>query len=156
MEQTQPFACASNVLQRILGKQMKTPEQRAKDREYRRRKQQDDPEWRARNAARCRRWRKRNPEKARELKRNSGHRGYYKTAARKYRTAYPEKTLAHNRVMKAILRGRLIRPSHCSNCKRACKPEAHHDDYSKPLEVRWLCKTCHMKHHGYIMEASDV
>lgn len=47
----------------------------------------------------------------------------------------------------AIRRGRLVRPDVCSACGETCKPEGHHDDYSEPLEVRWLCKPCHCRHH---------
>jgi hypothetical protein len=25
--------------------------------------------------------------------------------------------------------------------------EAHHTDYSRPLEVEWLCVSCHRNHH---------
>lgn len=25
--------------------------------------------------------------------------------------------------------------------------EKHHEDYSKPLAIVWLCRTCHMNHH---------
>lgn len=27
------------------------------------------------------------------------------------------------------------------------KTEAHHHDYSKPLDVRWLCRACHQAAH---------
>jgi len=59
---------------------------------------------------------------------------------------------AHSRVESAIMRGKLIRPRYCESCKRDCSnnrrsPHAHHDDYSKPLEVRWLCEQCHIKWH---------
>lgn len=42
-----------------------------------------------------------------------------------------------------IKKGKLVRPTHCSACDIKCKPEGHHEDYSKPLQVIWLCKRCH-------------
>jgi len=45
----------------------------------------------------------------------------------------------------AIKAGLLIRPTNCERCGTKCKPEAHHEDYSHPLEVIYLCKTCHVK-----------
>lgn len=35
----------------------------------------------------------------------------------------------------------------CSQCASIGKMQAHHDDYSKPLEVRWLCSPCHGAYH---------
>ena len=31
---------------------------------------------------------------------------------------------------------------------RGYKAEKHHPDYSKPLSVVWLCRTCHLAHHS--------
>lgn len=45
----------------------------------------------------------------------------------------------------AIRDGRLI-PKPCEVC--GATAEAHHDDYSKPLEVRWLCFAHHREHHA--------
>ena len=45
----------------------------------------------------------------------------------------------------AIRRGRLIRGP-CEECG-AGETHAHHDDYLKPLEVRWLCGPCHHAVH---------
>src|SRR5882724_9249490 len=50
---------------------------------------------------------------------------------------------AHMAVRYAIRCGRLIRPEACARCGKKCQPEASHDDYSKPLEVEWLCRRCH-------------
>lgn len=42
-------------------------------------------------------------------------------------------------------RGKLL-PEPCSVC-HAEKAQKHHDDYSKPLQVVWMCRACHLKHH---------
>lgn len=59
----------------------------------------------------------------------------------------PVRRATYRATSNAIRDGRLIRPTVCSQCGKQCKPEAHHDDYTKPLEVRWLCRSCHCRHH---------
>lgn len=53
--------------------------------------------------------------------------------------------LAASAVGGAIKLGRLVQQP----CEKCADPdsEAHHDDYDKPLEVRWLCRSCHRTHH---------
>lgn len=47
---------------------------------------------------------------------------------------------------KAVQLGFLVKPSSCCECGRSgLKIHAHHDDYSNPLLVRWLCIECHGK-----------
>ena len=70
------------------------------------------------------------------------------TYLREYREANPEKFAAHSAVKNAVAGGRLIKPDQCSQCDSTFHIEAHHDDYSKPLEVRWLCAVCHKQHHA--------
>lgn len=49
----------------------------------------------------------------------------------------------------AIRHGGLVRPHVCSECHQARGTiHAHHDDYSKPLAVRWLCEVCHLAWHA--------
>ena len=51
-------------------------------------------------------------------------------------------------VLNARIRwGKLNRPAHCSKCGKEGKIHAHHADYSKPLEVVWLCSRCHWNLH---------
>lgn len=45
----------------------------------------------------------------------------------------------------AITTGKLVRQP-CEECG-AEKTDAHHDDYAKPLEVRWLCRSHHRQWH---------
>lgn len=43
-------------------------------------------------------------------------------------------------------RDKHIKKQPCEVCGRK-ETEAHHDNYDKPLEVRWLCFECHRKWH---------
>lgn len=65
---------------------------------------------------------------------------------RRARSANPEKATARNAVSNGIRDGKVL-PDPCSECG-ATPAEAHHHDYSKPLEVTWLCFSCHRKAHG--------
>ncbi len=67
-----------------------------------------------------------------------------------YGQANPEKQRAHDLVSRAVRKGKLVRPSRCSICGKYAKIEAHHSDYTKPLEVVWVCKACHWKLHKII------
>jgi hypothetical protein len=66
-------------------------------------------------------------------------------AKQRYMRRYPAKTQARNAVNNALRDGRLTKLP-CEVCGSA-ESEAHHDDYSKPLEVRWLCDTDHKAWH---------
>lgn len=58
---------------------------------------------------------------------------------------------ARRTLQAAVKSGAIARPDTCERC--GAKPQArreiqaHHADYSKPLEVSWLCRDCHQKHH---------
>jgi ribosomal protein S27AE len=56
----------------------------------------------------------------------------------RYRKENKAKYDAHNAVYCALIAGTLI-PQPCEVCG-SIEVDAHHDDYSKPLEVRWLCR----------------
>ena len=57
---------------------------------------------------------------------------------------YPEKIKARQKVYVAVRSGRLKRaPCFCGETQVF----AHHEDYSKPLEVIWLCRKHHRDEH---------
>lgn len=57
------------------------------------------------------------------------------------------KHAARMALRRAVKRGDLSRPSACERCGRDTKPHAHHADYSRPLDVQWLCPLCHGHAH---------
>lgn len=67
---------------------------------------------------------------------------------KRLREKYPEKYKARTAVANALRDGRLIKEK-CSFCGSR-KSQAHHEDYSKPIEVIWFCRPCHTRHHGMV------
>jgi hypothetical protein len=109
-----------------------------------------------------REYRKKNPEKIREYERRyiENNPGYLKKKAIEWRTNNPEKRLAIDRRKRAknpdrskarsvihdlIYRGKLKRQP-CEICSEP-SAEAHHKDYSDPLDIVWLCSKHHREEH---------
>jgi hypothetical protein len=60
-----------------------------------------------------------------------------------------EAHLARNAVASALRRGKITVPDRCERCKLEKSLQAHHPDYSKPLDVQWLCVPCHNLVHPH-------
>lgn len=69
----------------------------------------------------------------------------YERYTKSYKNNNPEVVKAHRKVRRAISRGELERKP-CEVCGEE-PADAHHDDYSKPLQVRWLCREHHIEEH---------
>lgn len=66
-------------------------------------------------------------------------------STKKWRAANNEKVRAQRKVRRLILRNEMERQP-CERCGGP-KAQAHHDDYSRPLEVMWLCPRHHRERH---------
>jgi len=91
-------------------------------------------------------YRLKNIERAREYDRSRGSR---RTPERQrlWRARYPNKRRAHQCVAAAVSNGKIKKPTDCQDCGSDFHIVAHHCDYSKPLDVMWLCSACHSKWH---------
>ena len=77
-------------------------------------------------------WRKENP-------------GYFTPYKKAWLEANKDRALARERYRYALRSGKIVRqPCEVCGCEEV---EGHHEDYSKPLEVRWLCKAHHLEAH---------
>lgn len=76
----------------------------------------------------------------------------YKKSVSEWAKKNKHKRNAQNRVAKALYSGKIKRPSTCEHCPESENLHAHHPDYNKPLEVIWLCPSCHGKEHKRLNE----
>jgi hypothetical protein len=95
-------------------------------------------------------WRDNNSEKIREYSKSTYEKNKDKFLSKKaeYIDKFPEKRLAHILLRSAVLSKKIIKPKYCQICNGTYRIEGHHPDYSKPLEVIWLCSKCHHKIHN--------
>lgn len=77
-------------------------------------------------------------EKGKRVKAKSQRKNYLRDPARRR---------AVSKLCYEVRMGRVIRPRACERCGVTCKPHGHHSDYSRPLDVEWLCKSCHDAEH---------
>ena len=81
-----------------------------------------------------REWRRKNPERSCEISKASQRR-------------YPEKHKAREALHWATRSGRVTKPNTCSQCGTTGRIEGHHEDYTKPFDVQWLCSRCNANVH---------
>ena len=113
------------------------------DSEARRLSKERDPEWKAAELDRHRLKARRYRDNGQKQQPTLQDRRVY---GKRHRLKYPLATKARRKVAYEIRVGRLQRkPCEVFGCDK--KAGAHHDDYSKPLAVRWLCPEHHAAWH---------
>lgn len=95
-------------------------------------------EWRAKNRERSREyWRTYISDEARRQRKRDSHNAYAKRNRHKINARF--------KVRNAIIAGKIVKAP-CAHCGDPVT-FAHHTDYSKPLDVVWLCMPCHRLEH---------
>ena len=110
------------------------------------------------------RWRAENLEHVQEYDRQRGRQPHRKRKVKerapiyrerkaiylkRYNDSNKDKSRARSITRKAVQSG-LLKVAPCLRCGFAFGVHGHHEDYSKPLDVTWLCVPCHGERHREI------
>jgi RNase P subunit RPR2 len=109
-------------------------------------------------------------ESIRHQRSNAAHAEAKRLRDRAYRRTHPEikhaqkvrelaspQGLARQACQDAVRLKKIVKPTVCEDCQHLfpkARLEGHHEDYAKPLAVRWLCHACHAKLHRKYTEAA--
>jgi len=74
----------------------------------------------------------------------------HEAAALRWAARHPDRRKASHAVGNAVRDGRLIPWPTCAVPECDSKPQAHHPDYSRPLDVVWLCPPHHKQAHALV------
>ena len=86
----------------------------------------------------------RNPETVRRAERN------------RYRRRKGSPINVANYTLNNAIRDGRIQRGPCEICGATEKVHGHHDDYSKPLDVRWLCEQDHLLWHALLQPVTGA
>ncbi len=108
---------------------------------------QDSPEQIEKARLRSARWRSipGNKEKHKRWRELPASRQAARVRSANEKILHRDKVWARTQIHLAILRGDILR-GQCEVCQ-SDKTDAHHDDYEKPFDVRWLCRKHHAELH---------
>lgn len=88
-----------------------------------------------------------NTKRLKEYYKTNNGKKHIKLAIKRSEKKYPHKQAARIKLNSAVKLGKIDKPKTCQKCGKSGRIEGHHNDYSKPLNVLWLCKSCHSKKH---------
>ncbi len=85
-------------------------------------------------------------KKQKEYDKKRDRKKVYEYIKKRYQT---DKEFKRKFLVRKKARGKISIPKKqiCGICKKNLAVERHHEDYSKPLEVKFLCKKCHINIH---------
>lgn len=83
-------------------------------------------------------------ERGRKYRKTERGKEVYRNMMRKQYVENKEKVKARQNLNYHLKMKHITKPDKCSNCQKVTKTEGHHEDYTKPLKVIWLCKGCHL------------
>ena len=83
------------------------------------------------------------PERIAAYEKTRGRIKYSATMTRLWRLKHPEKYKAQNKLNNALRDGKILKPNTCEICGSNSHIHAHHEYYSQPLLVVWICAKCH-------------
>lgn len=90
-------------------------------------------------------WRAANPERQKLIQDRAARTPAGKRNAKLYKQRNRHKVRARGAVNNHKRAGKL-NAQPCESCG-AIQAQAHHEDYNRPLDVTWLCQSCHSRHH---------
>lgn len=92
-----------------------------------------------------------NTERAKRYRNTKKGKFIVRKIAKQQYKKYKKKANARSLLNWHVNNGSILKPDACSICNKTGYIHAHHEDYSKPLDVIWVCPKCHKDIHSGLL-----